>query len=71
VKGKRHRLAKRRKDVGLSQERLDAGEPASYRLSNEVEAKRLLRPYVWRRVQHALAALASATALYLRDGGPP
>ncbi|WP_117210581.1 NUDIX domain-containing protein [Allorhizocola rhizosphaerae] len=48
--------------------RLDSGELNEYRLVTEEEAKRLLRPYVWRRVEGALKAANADTATYLRDG---
>jgi hypothetical protein len=42
-------------------------ELATYRFVEPDEAERLLRAYVWRRVEGALAALREGTAQYLRD----
>lgn len=44
------------------------GELRAYELCEEQEVARRLRPYVWRRVQAALAAQASGQPKYLRDG---
>jgi len=44
------------------------GELATYRFVAPEEASRLLRGYVWRRVNGALDALDTGAAWYLRDG---
>ena len=44
------------------------GELDGYRFSDHAEAGRLLRSYVWLRVQQALAAAENRTMQYLHDG---
>lgn len=53
-----------------SQISLDDGELAACRFCEPDEATNLLRPYVWRRVEAALSALADGLR-YLHDGRPP
>lgn len=43
-------------------------ELAEYEFCTEDEAAKRLRPYVWRRIMHALQALTSDCTLYLHDG---
>lgn len=43
-------------------------ELSGFRFCDEGEAASLLRPYVWRRVRAALAALATGRTGYLHDG---
>ena len=45
-------------------------ELAAVRFFSHDEAATVLRPYVWRRVEHALAALAGEVVRYLHDGHP-
>jgi hypothetical protein len=46
------------------------GELAAYRFSEPKVAARLLRPYVWRRAEKALAALPDGAMCHLHDGQP-
>lgn len=48
--------------------RLGDGELSAVRFCTTAEASAMLRPYVWRRVRHALDALGSGRAYYLHDG---
>jgi ADP-ribose pyrophosphatase YjhB (NUDIX family) len=48
--------------------RLDGTELTEMRFATDEEAKVLLRPYVWRRVEAALMALRGGELHYLRDG---
>jgi 8-oxo-dGTP pyrophosphatase MutT (NUDIX family) len=50
--------------------RLRDGELNEYRFFDLEEASRLLRLYVWLRVQRALAALDGGTTSYLQNGRP-
>lgn len=43
-------------------------EIREHRFVQVEEAKRFLRPYVWRRAEAALGALDGQTARYLHDG---
>jgi 8-oxo-dGTP diphosphatase len=44
------------------------GELSEYRFCAPDEASQLLRPYVWRRVEAALRALAGRRTAYMHDG---
>jgi 8-oxo-dGTP diphosphatase len=46
------------------------GELSEYRFCTRDEASRLLRPYVWHRVEAALDALPVQETTYLHDGRP-
>ncbi|WP_345353692.1 NUDIX hydrolase [Actinoallomurus liliacearum] len=46
------------------------GELRRFGFSTEAEAAVRLRPYVWRRVINALAALRTGRAVYSQDGHP-
>lgn len=48
--------------------RLGDGELNEVRFVSQEEAKRLLRPKVWQRVEAALDALRYRTAMYMQDG---
>jgi 8-oxo-dGTP pyrophosphatase MutT (NUDIX family) len=48
--------------------KLRDGELSEYRFCSLQEAGSLLRPYVWRRVECALAALQGSETAYLHDG---
>jgi 8-oxo-dGTP diphosphatase len=50
---------------------LIGGELNEYRFCQPEAARRLLRPYVWRRVESALAARAEDTPRYLQNGALP
>jgi hypothetical protein len=53
-----------------AQIRLHDGELNEYRFFPQEEAQRRLRPYVWRRVETAFAAITDGTTYYLHDGSP-
>ena len=50
---------------------LAGGELASIRFAETSEAAEMLRPYVWRRTQAALATLRDGQVAYLSDGCSP
>jgi hypothetical protein len=55
-------------DDDQAQITLRDGELAAYRFCEPEEAAKLLRPYVWRRAEKALAALRDDAMYYLQDG---
>lgn len=60
----------RMSEADIEQIELGGGELASFRFCTADEASTLLRPYVWRRTEAALAALGQAHPIYLVDGSP-
>ncbi len=50
---------------------LPDGELTSFRFCAPSETSRMLRPYVWLRVEEALTALRNGTTSYLHDGRQP
>jgi ADP-ribose pyrophosphatase YjhB (NUDIX family) len=57
-------------DLGIAGLAPNDGEIRAFDFCTELEAKRRLRPYVWRRLSGALQALRKEGALYLQDGYP-
>ena len=52
-------------DIALSD-----GELAAFQFVEAGEASKLLRPYMWRRVEAGARAIASSATTYLHDGRP-
>jgi 8-oxo-dGTP diphosphatase len=51
--------------------RLRDGELNEYRFCQADEARRMLRPYVWDRIDSALTAIDTGATLYLHNGQRP